>query len=73
MLETQSLKLKGEMVLVIAGISQAELEVSNDQWQQLAREMREQGLSVKDIASELSDKFNLNKNKVKDYLNNLKI
>ena len=73
MLETQSLKLKGEMVLVISGISQAELEVNNDQWQQLAREMRAQGLSVKDIASELSDKFNLNKNKVKDYLNNLKI
>ena len=73
MLETQSLKLKGEMVLVIAGAGQAELEIDNDQWQQLAREMRAQGLSVKDIASELSDKFNLNKNKVKDYLNNLKI
>ena len=72
-LETQSLKLKGEMVLVISGISQAEPEVSDEQWQQLAREMRAQGLSVKDIASDLSDKFNLNKNKVKDYLNNLKI
>ena len=72
-LETQSLKLKGEMVLVISGIGQAEPEIDNDQWQQLAREMRAQGLSVKDIASELSDKFNLNKNKVKDYLNNLKI
>ena len=59
MLETQSLKLKGEMVLVISGISQDELEVSDDQWQQLAREMRVQGLSVKDIASELSNKFNL--------------
>ncbi|MBR1603379.1 MAG: 16S rRNA (cytidine(1402)-2'-O)-methyltransferase [Synergistaceae bacterium] len=72
MLETQSLKLKGEMVLVIAGAGQDEPEIDNDQWQQLAREMRAQGLSVKDIASELSDKFNLNKNKVKDYLNNLK-
>ena len=61
------------MVLVISGISQAELEVNNDQWQQLAREMRTQCLSVKDIASELSDNFNLNKNKVKDYLNNLQI
>ena len=57
MLETQSLKLKGEMVLVIAGAGQTEPEIDNDQWQQLAREMR----------------FNLNKNKVKDYLNNLKI
>ncbi|MBR1418248.1 MAG: 16S rRNA (cytidine(1402)-2'-O)-methyltransferase [Synergistaceae bacterium] len=73
MLETQSLKLKGEMVLVIAGAGQDEPEIDNDQWQQLAREMRAQGLSVKDIASDLSDKFNLNKNKVKDYLNNLKI
>ena len=73
MLETQGLKLKGEMVLVIAGAGQDEPEIDNDQWQQLAREMREQGMSVKDIASELSNKFNLNKNKVKDYLNNLKI
>ena len=72
-LDTQSLKLKGEMVLVIAGAGQAEPEVIDDQWQQLAREMRVQGLSMKDIASELSNKFNLNKNKVKDYLNNLKI
>ena len=66
---SQSLKLKGEMVLVLAG--QAEQEVNNDEWQSAAREMREAGSSVKDISSQLSAKFNLNKNKIKDYLNSI--
>ncbi|MBR0045130.1 MAG: hypothetical protein IJP56_09860 [Synergistaceae bacterium] len=69
-LERLAQGLKGEMILIVAG--QAEQEINNDEWQSAAREMREAGSSVKDISSELSAKFNLNKNKIKDYLNNLK-
>lgn len=68
-LERLAQGLKGEMILIVAG--QAEQEINNDEWQSAAREMREAGSSVKDISSELSAKFNLNKNKIKDYLNNL--
>ena len=68
-LERLAQGLKGEMILIVAG--QAEQEINNDEWQSAAREMREAGSSVKDISSELSAKFNLNKNKIKDYLNSI--
>ncbi|MBR4196191.1 MAG: 16S rRNA (cytidine(1402)-2'-O)-methyltransferase [Synergistaceae bacterium] len=57
--------VKGELVLVISGCNS---EGINDSWKEEARSMYESGLSVKDIASSVSERFGVPKNDIKKYI-----
>ena len=57
--------VKGELVLVIEGMTEQENDTS---WQSEAEEMLRDGMSVKDIAATLSEKYDINKNAAKKFI-----
>lgn len=63
-LERVSQGVKGELVLVVDEGKMA----ANDSWKDIARSMYESGLSVKDIASSVSERFGIPKNDIKKYI-----
>ena len=56
--------VKGELVLVVEG----KTEETGDTWKNEAENMLQDGMSVKDIASLVSNTYNLPKNEVKKFL-----
>jgi 16S rRNA (cytidine1402-2'-O)-methyltransferase len=67
--------VKGEMVLVVAGCSEAETSEKSaisETWQEEAKRLLSEGVSVKTIAIELSERRNAPKNAVKEFLLSIK-
>ena len=56
--------VRGELVLVVDGGNVA----ANESWKDEASSMYESGMSVKDIASSLSERYGLSRNDVKKYI-----
>ena len=56
--------VRGELALVVDGVSEA----ANDSWKSEALSMHESGMSVKDIALVLSERFGVARNDVKGYV-----
>ncbi|GHV37418.1 ribosomal RNA small subunit methyltransferase I [Synergistales bacterium] len=67
--------VKGEMVLVVAGCSDAEMSEEpegGETWQEEAKKLLSEGFSVKTIALEISERRNVPKNAVKEFLLSIK-
>ena len=67
-LERVSEGVKGELVLVVSGC----VECANDSWKSEALSMSESGISMRDIASSLSERFGIPKNDIRKYIIALK-
>ena len=63
-------KIRGEFVILVEKIE--EEETSDDEIAQIIVKMTKKGLSIKDISSELSEVYNINKKKIYEMALNLK-
>ena len=66
----QNENIKGELVLVIEGCKQ-DINLLNDSWHDEAEKLLNSGKSVKDISNIIHEKYNMNKNAIKSYLNQI--
>ena len=60
--------IKGELVLIVSGRSEAVSEAVNGEWREEASAMLRAGMSIRDIAAEVAGKFSVPKNDVKRYV-----
>jgi 16S rRNA (cytidine1402-2'-O)-methyltransferase len=61
-------EMKGEMVLVVEGASEADERTSAEEWQKLALEMKKMGIWDKVIANVLFASYGIPRNRVKNFL-----